>query len=70
MLQRNRLLHYVSHEEICDLRDALEKWESPPLNEMNKHVRDIWDCLDTESMNVLTVKNRLARQESTLISIQ
>lgn len=48
----------------------LERWETPPLNEMNKYIQDIYDSLDTHKMHLLTVRNRLARQESTLSKIQ
>lgn len=37
---------------------------------MNKHIQDIYDSLDSHKMNLLTVRNRLARQESTLGKIQ
>ena len=70
LFQRNRLHHYVEYEDVQDINDALEKWETPPLNEMNKCVRDIWENMDTHKMNLLTVKNRLARHESTLLKIQ
>uniref|UniRef100_K1PRT8 Uncharacterized protein n=1 Tax=Magallana gigas TaxID=29159 RepID=K1PRT8_MAGGI len=37
---------------------------------MNKCIQDIWESLDSHKMNLLTVRNRLARQESTLSKIQ
>jgi hypothetical protein len=49
---------------------VLGKWESPPLNEMNKNIQDIYDSLDSHKMNLVTVGKRLAKQESTLSSIQ
>ena len=48
----------------------LGKWESPPLTEMNKNIQDIYDSLDSHKMNLVTIENRLAKQESTLDSIQ
>ncbi|XP_056016066.1 uncharacterized protein LOC125675377 isoform X2 [Ostrea edulis] len=66
----HRSTHYKESESIYDVRDVLEKWESPPLNEMNKCIQDIWDSLDSHKMNLLTVRNRLARQETTLSKIQ
>uniref|UniRef100_A0A8W8J7H7 G-protein coupled receptors family 1 profile domain-containing protein n=1 Tax=Magallana gigas TaxID=29159 RepID=A0A8W8J7H7_MAGGI len=74
LLEKNmpghRITHYKESENIYDVRDVLEKWECPPLNEMNKCIQDIWESLDSHKMNLLTVRNRLARQESTLSKIQ
>ena len=50
--------------------EVLTKWENPPLNEMNKHVRDIWDSLESHKLNLLTIKNRLFRQGYALCKIQ
>nr|XP_022293141.1 uncharacterized protein LOC111103870 [Crassostrea virginica] len=66
----HRVTHYKESENIYDVRDVLEKWECPPLNEMNKCIQDIWESLDSHKMNLLTVRNRLARQESALSKIQ
>ncbi|XP_061176466.1 uncharacterized protein LOC133185337 [Saccostrea echinata] len=68
--QGHRTTHYKESENIYDVRDVLEKWESPPLNEMNKYIQDIWEGLDSHKMNLLTIRNRLARQESALSKIQ
>ncbi|WAR13038.1 hypothetical protein MAR_027218 [Mya arenaria] len=57
-------------EDIKDLQSVLDKWESPPLNEMSKYVRDVWDSLDSHRLSLLTIQQRLARQESTLRDIQ
>lgn len=70
IFQGHRITHYKESENIYDVRDVLEKWECPPLNEMNKCIQDIWESLDSHKMNLLTVRNRLARQESTLSKIQ
>ncbi|CAC5394499.1 unnamed protein product [Mytilus coruscus] len=68
--KNHRTSHYKESEDIIDVREMLERWETPPLNEMNKHIQDIYDILDSHKMNLLTVRNRLARQESTLGKIQ
>ncbi|XP_076077980.1 uncharacterized protein LOC143048275 isoform X3 [Mytilus galloprovincialis] len=68
--KNHRTTHYKESEDIKDVREVLERWETPPLNEMNKHIQDIYDSLDSHKMNLLTVRNRLARQESTLGKIQ
>ena len=68
--QDHRTAHYQESEHISDIREVLGRWESPPLNEMNKNIQDIYDSLDSHKMNLLTVRNRLARQESTLGNIQ
>lgn len=62
-----RTSFYVEYE---DIEDVLTKWESPPINEMNKYVKDIWDTLDNHKMNLLTIQHRLVRQENTLRKIQ
>ncbi|WAR13042.1 TRPV3-like protein [Mya arenaria] len=62
--------HYKEFEEIKDLKSVLDKWESPPLNEMSKYVRDVWDSIDSHRLSLLTVQQRLARQENTLRDIQ
>lgn len=61
---------YAESEDIPDLKIVLTKWESPPLNEMNKHILDIWDSLDSHKMNLLTIQHRMVRQENTLRKIQ
>ncbi|XP_063404047.1 uncharacterized protein LOC134687572 isoform X3 [Mytilus trossulus] len=66
----HRTSHYRESEHITDVREVLERWETPPLNEMNKYIQDINDSLDSHKMNLLTVRNRLAHQESTLGKIQ
>ncbi|XP_052817869.1 uncharacterized protein LOC128243904 [Mya arenaria] len=66
----NRKTHYKEFEEIKDLKSVLDKWESPPLNEMSKYVRDVWDSIDSHRLSLLTVQQRLARQENTLRDIQ
>lgn len=66
----HRTTHYKESENVYDIRDVLEKWENPPLNEMNKYIQDIWESLDSHKMNLLTIRNRLARQESALSKIQ
>ncbi|XP_071113463.1 transient receptor potential cation channel subfamily V member 1-like [Haliotis cracherodii] len=65
-----RVTKYQEIDEIASPLDVLEKWENPPLNELNKYIRDIWDGLDSHKLNLLTIKNRLARQEYTLTRIQ
>ncbi|XP_053377720.1 uncharacterized protein LOC123529525 isoform X1 [Mercenaria mercenaria] len=65
-----RRFHYKAYEDIENLKDVLTKWESPPLNEMNKYVKDIWDTLDNHKMNLLTIQHRLVRQENTLRNMQ
>ncbi|XP_052817518.1 uncharacterized protein LOC128243667 isoform X2 [Mya arenaria] len=66
----NRKTYYKECEDIKDMKSVLDKWESPPLNEMSKYVRDVWDSLDSHRMSLLTVQQRLARQENTLRDIQ
>ena len=68
--QDYRTAHYQESEHISDIREVLGRWESPPLNEMNKKMQDIYDSLDSHKMNLVTIRNRLAKQESTLDSIQ
>ncbi|KAK3098318.1 hypothetical protein FSP39_018374 [Pinctada imbricata] len=66
----HRTIYYKESEDIYDIRDVLETWENPPLNEMNKYIQDIWDSMDSHKLNLQTVQNRLARQESSLSKIQ
>ncbi|XP_061176467.1 uncharacterized protein LOC133185338 [Saccostrea echinata] len=66
----HRITHYKENENIYDIRDVLEKWESPPLNEINKCIQNISEDLDSHKMNLFTVKKRVARQEATLSKIQ
>lgn len=61
---------YEESEVISDLKNVLTKWDSPPLNEMNKYIRDIWDTLDNHKMNFLTIQHRMARQENILRNMQ
>ncbi|XP_076459745.1 transient receptor potential cation channel subfamily V member 6-like isoform X2 [Babylonia areolata] len=65
-----RQKHYMEVEEMRNPVEMLEKWETPPLNEMNKHVRDICNSLESHKLNLLTIKNRLSRQEHTLSQMQ
>ncbi|KAL4233239.1 hypothetical protein ACF0H5_007923 [Mactra antiquata] len=62
--------NYVGYEDIIDVKDVLDRWESPPINEMNKYIRDIWDSLENHKMNLLTLQHRMARQENALRDIQ
>ncbi|XP_060067778.1 uncharacterized protein LOC132547979 [Ylistrum balloti] len=66
----HRTNYYKDYEDICDIKHVLERWETPPLNEMNKNIQDIWDSLQSHKLNVLTVHNRLARQETALLKLQ
>ncbi|WAR13037.1 TRPV4-like protein [Mya arenaria] len=66
----NRKAYYKESEEIKNLQSVLDKWKSPPLNEMSKYVRDVWDSLDSHRLSLLTIQQRLARQENTLRDIQ
>ncbi|XP_062579305.1 uncharacterized protein LOC134241263 [Saccostrea cucullata] len=66
----HRISHYKESENIDDIKDVLEKWESPPLNEINKCIQNISDDLDSHKMNLLTIKKTVARQEATLSTIQ
>ena len=69
-LQDYRKSYYVESEVIKDLKKVLTEWDSPPLNEMNKYVHDIWNSLDNHKMNLLTIQHRMARQEHTLMEMQ
>lgn len=69
-IQGHRVNYYKDHEDICDIRQVLKHWETPPLSDMNKNIQDIWDALQSHKLNVITVHNRLARQETSLIKIQ
>ncbi|OWF47125.1 Transient receptor potential cation channel subfamily A member 1-like [Mizuhopecten yessoensis] len=66
----HRTNYYKEYEDVCDIKHVLERWESPPLNEMNKNIQDIWESLQSHKLNVITVHNRLARQETSLIKLQ
>ncbi|KAL8625269.1 hypothetical protein ACOMHN_030027 [Nucella lapillus] len=68
--QGYRQSRYLEAEEMRSPLEVLEKWETPPLNEMNKHVRDIWDSLESHKLNMLTIKNRISRHEYALAKIQ
>ena len=70
LFQSYRQTRYREVEEMRNPTEVLTKWENPPLNEMNKHVRDIWDSLESHKLNLLTIKNRLSRQEYALCKIQ
>ncbi|KAK7500906.1 hypothetical protein BaRGS_00007786 [Batillaria attramentaria] len=65
-----RQSRYREVEEMQNPVEVLEKWENPPLNEMNKNVRDIWDSLESHKLNLLTIKNRMSRQEYAMTRIQ
>ncbi|XP_062579307.1 uncharacterized protein LOC134241264 [Saccostrea cucullata] len=66
----HRITHYKESENIHDIRDVLEKWECPPLNEINKGIQNIFEDLGSHKINLLTIKKRVARQEATLSKIQ
>ncbi|XP_060082588.1 uncharacterized protein LOC132561895 [Ylistrum balloti] len=65
-----RLKYYKNKKEVKDINKVLEKWESPPLQEMNKNVQGIEECVGAHKLNLLSVTARLARQERTLIRMQ
>ncbi|XP_076455507.1 transient receptor potential cation channel subfamily V member 1-like [Babylonia areolata] len=65
-----RQSRYREVEEMGNPLEVLKKWESAPLTETNKYVRDIWDSLESHKLNLLTIKNRMARQEYALCKIQ
>ncbi|PVD38681.1 hypothetical protein C0Q70_01301 [Pomacea canaliculata] len=69
-LSSYRQSRYREVEEMRNPLEVLGKWETPPLNEMNKHVRDIWDSLESHKFHLLTIKNRLSRQEYSVTRIQ
>ncbi|XP_052817641.1 uncharacterized protein LOC128243754 [Mya arenaria] len=66
----NRNTYYEPSQDIEDMKSVLDKWESPPLNEISKYVRDVWESIDSHRLSLLTVQQRLARQENTLRDIQ
>nr|KAG5709488.1 hypothetical protein BaRGS_023170 [Batillaria attramentaria] len=70
LTQGHRQSKYLEVEEMQNPEEVLEKWENPPLNEMTKHVRDIWDSLESHKLNMLTLKNRMSRQELAMTGIQ
>ncbi|XP_033760515.1 transient receptor potential cation channel subfamily V member 2-like isoform X1 [Pecten maximus] len=65
-----RVKFFQKKKEVKDIHKVLEKWESPPLQEMNKNMQNIDECLGTHKLNLVSVSARLARQERTLIRIQ
>lgn len=54
-------------ESISDIQAVLDRWEIPPISEMNKCIQEI---NESQKLNMMTVGNRLARLESTLSQIQ
>ncbi|XP_041352022.1 uncharacterized protein LOC121370686 isoform X2 [Gigantopelta aegis] len=68
--KNSRISKYVEMEELTSPGDILEKWENPPLNEINKYIKDIWDSLESHKLTLLTVTNRLSRQEYALARIE
>ncbi|XP_071114482.1 transient receptor potential cation channel subfamily V member 1-like [Haliotis cracherodii] len=70
MRRSYRIRKYCESEVVSQPHDLLERWESPPLNEMNKNIRDIWVGSESNTMNLLTVKNRLTRQEKAILKMQ
>ncbi|KAL5009682.1 hypothetical protein ScPMuIL_011987 [Solemya velum] len=65
-----RIKFYKPSEDIKDMRKILSKWETPPLNELNKSIQDILETMESQNLNQLTLQNRLARQETALLQIQ
>ncbi|RUS90621.1 hypothetical protein EGW08_001618 [Elysia chlorotica] len=65
-----RCTKYLEMEEIGEPASVLEKWESPILNEISKDVRTLSQSVESTGMNLLTVTNRLSRQEYALKRIQ
>ncbi|XP_021356112.1 uncharacterized protein LOC110452108 isoform X4 [Mizuhopecten yessoensis] len=65
-----RFKYYLEKKELKDINKVLEKWESPPLQEMNKNMQAIEECVETHKLYLQSVTTRLARQERTLIRIQ
>lgn len=53
-------------EELNNPASALEKWESPLLNEISKDVRGMKELLESTELSMQTIKNRLSRQEHSL----
>lgn len=48
----------------------MEKWESPPIQELSKNIQNIDECVGSHKLSLLSVTARLARQERTLMRIQ
>ncbi|XP_067674667.1 transient receptor potential cation channel subfamily V member 6-like [Haliotis asinina] len=65
-----RIRKYCESEVVSQPHDLLERWESPPLNDMNRNIRYIWEGQEANKMNLLTVKNRLTRQEKAILRMQ
>ncbi|KAL8563025.1 hypothetical protein ACOMHN_065346 [Nucella lapillus] len=65
-----RQSRYLEVEEMGNPLEILKKWESAPMTEMNKYVKDIWDSLESHKLNLLNVKNQMSRQEYALCKIQ
>ncbi|KAK3696967.1 hypothetical protein RRG08_023158 [Elysia crispata] len=65
-----RVTKYLEMEELGEPASVLEKWESPILNEISKDVRSLSQTVESTGMNLLTITNRLSRQEYALKRIQ
>ncbi|ESO89302.1 hypothetical protein LOTGIDRAFT_229171 [Lottia gigantea] len=65
-----RVTHYLEREDIKNPQELLVKWETPPLNEMNKTILDLHDGLESHKLNLITIKNRMAKQEYILTRMQ
>ncbi|BFZ24803.1 hypothetical protein BsWGS_27842 [Bradybaena similaris] len=61
-----RASKYLEMEELNNPASALEKWESPLLNEVSKDVRGMKESLESTELSMQTIKNRLSRQEHSL----
>ncbi|GFR81498.1 vanilloid receptor [Elysia marginata] len=68
--QGYRVTKYLEMEELGEPASVLEKWESPILNEISKDVRSLSQTVESTEMNLLTITNRLSRQEYALKKIQ
>lgn len=68
--QGYRVTKYLEMEELGEPASVLEKWESPILNEISKDVRSLSQTVESTELNLLTITNRLSRQEYALKKIQ
>ena len=61
--QPHRISKYEPFEDIVNPKAVLKKWDSPPLSEINRHVKDIKDLHDVQSVKLRSIAIRMKRQE-------
>ncbi|KAK7094110.1 hypothetical protein V1264_007775 [Littorina saxatilis] len=65
----HRISKYIPFEDITNPKEVLKKWDSPPMSEINRHVKDIKEMDESHSLKLRQISIRMKHLEEQNIQI-